>query len=664
MADFARLKAMVTEDYEFHAAWRERAREDYDFFVGYQWDDKTRLDMEAKDRAAVVFNRVAPIIHAVAGTEINNRTEVKYIPRTIGDGQVNETLTEGARWFRDAGLAEEQESEQFMDALICGLGWTETTLDFETDEEGAPAIVRHDPIEIVWDKNARKKGLTDAKRVARVLVLDRATAEEMFPDKEPEELHAAWLNADKETRTKPHRNVSGDQWKNEDGFAGDEPLRSEVHIVQLQWRETEKHVDVVEPTTGQKSRMTKAEFAKLQERLPGIPLISREVVKHVWRQAFLGGTGILKENQPCADFCTFRAITANYDRREAQWYGLLHSMKDPQRWANKFLSQILHIINSNSKGGVFIEEGAVDPADVGKFEENYSAADAVQWLKSGGLQRIQEKSGPQFPAALSNLMEFAISSIRDASGVNMEILGMRDANQPGILEYQRKQSAMTTLAGLFDALRFYRRTQGEVILYYLRKYIAPSGRLVRLTMDGQPTYQPMQIDDDTVKYDVIVDDAPTSPNQKEMTWAFIEKLLPVLTSAGLSPEVWADILEHSPLPTSLVEKMKEDMAKGQEQNPMAEQAQQLEMRKLASEAAENEAKAMLDQARAQQLGVEAQVKPMLAMSEAETQRRKLAIDEAGLALRAQEAAQGFNVKRADLAIKAATPPRAYSGNAT
>jgi hypothetical protein len=41
---------------------------------------------------------------------------------------------------------------------------------------------------------------------------------------------------------------------------------------------------------------------------------------------------------------------------------------------------------------------------------------------------------------LELLGQFAISSIRDVTGVNLELLGLRDANQPGMLEAQRKQA--------------------------------------------------------------------------------------------------------------------------------------------------------------------------------------------------------------------------------
>ena len=58
-----------------------------------------------------------------------------------------------------------------------------------------------------------------------------------------------------------------------------------------------------------------------------------------------------------------------------------------------------------------------------------------------------------FPQGFYQLLEFAISSLRDVTGINLELLGQQDQNQPGILEAQRKQAGMTVLATLFDSLR-------------------------------------------------------------------------------------------------------------------------------------------------------------------------------------------------------------------
>ena len=53
-------------------------------------------------------------------------------------------------------------------------------------------------------------------------------------------------------------------------------------------------------------------------------------------------------------------------------------------------------------------------------------------------------------------------------------------------------------------------------------------------------------------YDIIVDDSPTSPNEKERTWQILLQMLPMVKEL-VTPDVALEILAVSPLPASMVE---------------------------------------------------------------------------------------------------------------
>lgn len=602
---FKDLKERVTTSWQAQAKFRRQFETDRAFFDGHQWDGDDKSQMEDDSKMALTFNRTAVIINSVVGSEINNRMEVRFIPREIGDVKVNEVLTSGAEWFRDASMAEDAESEAFEDLLIGGLGWTETGLDWDEDPEGEPSTERIDPLEMGWDSTAKKKGLKDSDLFFRVRTMSKRRAVEQFRGVRPADIDADWIQAAADAEET--RNEIGDEYKGPS--EGDTATgKDQVTVVQVQWCETANFVEYVDPDTGQKTDIPQDRFNEIIDRIGAPPGAQRSFTRKVWRQAFLGKSKIIRQNQPCRDQSTFTPITGIWDPKEGLFYGLLASMRDPQMYANKWLSEALHIMRSNSKGGVMVEEGAVD--DYEEFEESWAKADAVSYVKDGGIAngRIVPKPAAQLPSSYMQLTEFAVSSIRDASGVNMELLGLRDANQPGILEHQRRQSAMTTLARFFDALRFYRKRQGEVILHFLRDHIAPTGRLVRILRDGQQQYVPLALQEDTRRYDVIVDDAPQSPNEKERVWGIIQAMLPLLQQATQTGQLgmsdWADIMEFSPLPSAIVEKLRSKAEQAQqdtEGQQMAKAEKMAEIEKTKSEAAENMAEAQYDQARAQQV---------------------------------------------------------------
>jgi hypothetical protein len=221
-------------------------------------------------------------------------------------------------------------------------------------------------------------------------------------------------------------------------------------------------------------------------------------------------------------------------------------MKDPQRWANKFLSQIMHIINSNAKGGLLAEEGAfIDPK---KAEDTWADPAAVVMLKNGGLQKVKERQAGNYPSGLDKLLQFAIGSIPDVTGVNLEFMGQVDRQQAGVLEQERKKSAFIILAGYFDSLRLYRKEQGRLLAHFIKEYMN-DGRIIRITTDEGEQAVPLHLTDDMMEYDIIVDEAPSSPNLKQEVWATLGELIPQMLKAGVG--IPPEVLKFSPLPTDV-----------------------------------------------------------------------------------------------------------------
>jgi hypothetical protein len=151
------------------------------------------------------------------------------------------------------------------------------------------------------------------------------------------------------------------------------------------------------------------------------------------------------------------------------------------------------------------------------------------------------------------MMEFAVQSIPQVTGINYEFMGQKDINQPGVLENMRKMAAMTILATMFDSLRRFRKIIGRLRLFVIQNFIS-DGRLIRIT--NQPQGVALMKDATAGEYDVVVDDAPTSPNQKDRNWA----------------TVLMEVLKYSPLPDQLVQAITKVMA---QPNPEAEEAKQI-----------------------------------------------------------------------------------------
>ena len=88
-------------------------------------------------------------------------------------------------------------------------------------------------------------------------------------------------------------------------------------------------------------------------------------------------------------------VSCSHTPEEIRPGGLIKTMRDPQMWANKWLSQTLHILNTTAKGGIVAEEDAF--ADMTEAEEKWAQPDTIVWSApgslSGGNPKNHEEAG-------------------------------------------------------------------------------------------------------------------------------------------------------------------------------------------------------------------------------------------------------------------------------
>lgn len=597
----AKFKQWYKYDRQHSAEWRKEAKEDFDFVAGHQWSEDDKRYLASQMRPVITFNRVAPTIESVVGMEIGNRREVQFIPRTLGDSEGDEVLSAAAEWVRDESDAENEESDAFFNTVVCGMGWIDTRMDYEDDPDGEICMDNLDPLEMLWDNSSRKRNLSDARRMWRIRDMPIEDARLLVPGFEDEELDAAW--ARDEDRKDPHN--ADPELAYTQGDQSDSKKEKTVTLVHIQWFEREAYHRVA--FNGQTADVSPDEFKDLQKKFtsaaetqgiaaPKLPSVN--LTRKVYKQAFIGSRVLTIEDGPCKGHFSWQCITGKRDRNKGTFYGLVRAMKDPQKWANKWLSQSLHILNTNAKGGLVAERTAFE--DIRQAEDSWAKSDTITWAKEGAVSqgKFAPKPTSQFPTGFENLMQFAISSIRDVTGVNQEVLGLADRDQPGILEDQRKQAGMTILAMLFDNLRSYRKRQGRVMLYFIQTYIS-DGRLIRIVGDENAQYVPLIKQEGFVEYDVIVDDAPSSPNQKEKTWNIIMGLMPTI-GPMMDAETMLALAKYSPLPTSVVRELTDAYQKKQQgQQQDQEQAKQMSVEEHQAKTAKMMSEAQKNQAQAQ-----------------------------------------------------------------
>jgi hypothetical protein len=558
---FERLKIMATKAINHWRPWWEEYDSLADMYAGRQWSEEDRRALERQMRPAITFNRVGPVIDSLQGLEINNREMVKAYPRKMGNAKESELWSGALMWARDKQGAEAEESDAFFDLALAGMFWTDTYIKPADKAPGSydPGMDRVDPTEMAMDPETKKRNGRDSRYRCRIRSIPVETAKNMFPDAEDHELHAAWATYAGDTNGgDPVSRLPETYLFNDPRFS--QGRRTNVTVVEIQWYQMEPYYRVQDPFTGEEVHMDRKTFDEAVRRMklvrPDFKLISAKYQRKVFQRAFLGTRILARPPLPCPYDFSYQCATGKRDKTRGLWFGLARAMQDPQMWANKWLSQVMHILNSNAKGGILAEKGVFE--DWKKVQANWTNPKYVAWLAAGRkAEEVGYREQAQFPVGVFELMKFAMQSVPDANGFSSELLGMADRDQPSSLEYQRRQAGMTVLASFFHSLRMYRKAQGECLLYILQKYMS-DGRLIRITIDqGDEQYIPLMLqgDDGLIEYDLIVDEAPSSPNQKEAVWSILVQALPVL-GQSLTPQMLTELLAYSPLPASIIAKMK------------------------------------------------------------------------------------------------------------
>jgi hypothetical protein len=551
--DAAFVRRQLKDWDEQYTDWREEAHHCYDVVAGDQWDEADKAAMKEANRPAVSLNLVASFVRGICGLEVGNRQEARYLPREMGDVQVNELLNAAAAWVRDECGADDEESEAFRDLVICGIGACEVRICYAEDPAGKILIERIDPLSLRWDPAARKRGLTDARWVAYSKRLPRSEIERMFPDADlPMEAEGEYDEMD--PAGEPHDREAA-RWY--EGGTGGRDSTKGLLVWQYQYWEDEAFVRISGPN-GQNMDLPKERAAQLGDKLAIMGLQAKPMNRRVYRQAFTAGGVVLEDRELPVEGFTISAMTGFRDRNKGYWYGFVRDVIEPQRYVNKMYSLGIDILANDAKGGLLAEEDAF--LNRRQAEEDWSNPRKIIWMRPGGIAKVQPRQAGALPAALQRIFEATLELFPRISGVSVEFLGTADRAQAGILEHHRKQSTITTLQELFSSLTLYRRLSGAVVAKFIVKFLN-DGRLVRLVGKDQERYVPLLMAPNTLDFDVIVDEAPSSSDVKSRTFAVLEQLLPMAVQAGVP--IPPSIVDYMPLPSSLAQEWKQQLSQPQ-----------------------------------------------------------------------------------------------------
>jgi hypothetical protein len=529
-----------------------------DYWIGAQTQDQFGV----KKRSMVQINKVKPYVNAVKGFMAQNRRIPKYSARITGDKMqqmYSDYMNGMATYCRARTYADQKETKQDGEMLINGYGAIETAMTYTagqatTDPNGQIVKGNLDPRTVGWDPFAKETNLLDARWEFYHQIYDIEDALDLYSDASEEDFESA---SDEDSEQSEYKFYSrGGKYNKikESAVEWSDSKREKVKVYFYQWYDFETfwrcenpafkvtdpravalimaNLEAIEQEFKKdgndqfafdpKSHILNMDEKTKKAMLKAMPKLKLyEYKRKVFYSAVISKDHVFTAHRSiCQRGFSVKFKTGDYDSKNKIWVGMVNSMKEPTLYYNKALTELMYIIGCNSKGGVLVEEDAVD--DIQKFEQQWSKTDAVIIVEPGAISgpapKIRAKKEPYSVTGYEEIVKTVGADIQDSVGFDKTFLGSAESkNETGILQKRRIKQVISQLACYFDAITLYQYEDAYLTQDYMYVYAENNdGSLFSISgQDGKLQFLKIARNKLVAEYDVLIVEAPTSPEDKQ-----------------------------------------------------------------------------------------------------------------------------------------------------
>lgn len=497
--DLEEHKKQFRLDYEQTADLRKQMAEDKRFYLGDQWSKEDKEKLEAEFRPAAVYDEIGPSIDLIAAIYRENKLDISYVPvDDFADFQVAITLTRIAKNVLYRNNFEFTENDTFDDQLIKGAaGWI-CYIDKVTDDI---IIDRERPERIIWDRDSEIYDRSDAQRVSRWKWMSlnqikseyhgvKGIEELVFPGKDEWETMIREEDDKKfDIHSEPSDYPSPDK-KKEYLYLDFE--RKRLRVIESWYYNYEKEVWLrdldtkeTQPTKFKSIKEAQEQIAYMgYEEVPESLSFFERYVKKVKKLTYCLDK-ILQD-----DYWTYTSILPVVPVYGVFYDGEILSMvtkaKDPQRDKNKRRIQGIDILNKLPSAGFVHVKGHVENIDEIRkhgFKPGFDVELSEDSIIGTHFQIIEP---PKWPTGLARYEETAKQEIRENTGANVDLRGLKEGGaEPGYAIHLRQRAGTMQSSRYANNIRRSKMILGNLILEMIQN-VWTYNKIIRLIGSGQP----------------------------------------------------------------------------------------------------------------------------------------------------------------------------------
>lgn len=436
------------------------------YYDQYQYSARDKATLEARGQYAITFDRIAPQIDWLIGTERRTRIDFRVDPRNSVDQEAlqdADNRTKLLKWLDDTGDSAFHRSRSFAAAMKAGLGWVEVGADMDNSGETPVFETALSWREMVHDSYAMDPDPRRWRYNFRVKVVDLDIAAAYFPKKIQEIMRVA-QDASELDAMRPWISSPGSVLDLEAlfgntaalGFAQDQAIMP--HPLMFNSR---KRAMLIEAWSMQPVRMRPdGRVGGLSDPIRMVPhvTIMTEYVT-LWE----GWSPYRHGRYP------FVPMWAYMEQATGLPYSPVRRAMDKQDGLNRAMSRAHHEIASTR---IEAEEGAFNgPMTAEEVREEVDDPEGIVILGPGGLDKFRVVKGFEKAEAHMAMADRYAAALDESSAITRENRGSDGAPLSGKARQIKQDQGTVMTAELFDNLLLAQKWIGEIKLSVAEQYV-------------------------------------------------------------------------------------------------------------------------------------------------------------------------------------------------
>jgi hypothetical protein len=451
-----------------------------DYYDGNQWAYDHAADLKKRGQSPVVYNEIKPTIDWLIGTERRARVDFIVIAEQEGEEAEEDARlkTKLMKYLDQCNRSSFERSFAAEDAFKAGIGWLEVGL--RGDKSGPPIYVGAESWRnMLYDSQATKRDLSDARYVFRIKVVDLDVAIAMIPDKKKELEECAQVGDDADILR---------DWMGSGLITGLDAF-AKMKTDELDFM-TPNPVDLFNT----RKRVLLLECwsrEPFHNKEPGPFGIADPVSWKMMCSIMTEKHTLIESWSPFKhDLFPFIPVWAYRDKRTGLPYGPIKQLMGPQDGLNQRKSRSLYEASSNQ---LKIEKGALDEEvmDLTELRAELDDPNGIAVFADGALSggKVQERTDQNKANFHLQLAQQDIMAIRQMSGVTGENRGLDTNSISGKAVLAKQDQGSLLTMELFDNLLFARQIEGELVLSLSEQFITAPMTVITSTDSSKFDYQ-------------------------------------------------------------------------------------------------------------------------------------------------------------------------------